>query len=382
MFAFRSALTLPTLLTTVLAAGVLASPDGTIADHKGSSGPQYATSLTGGEGCDGDDLYDIRAGFDEMVTIYQAALPFDPDSQPSIEFFGIPTKVRNFTAMINDNLHRAANYGKLAGTPGPANANIHVRCDDPLSICKLGNKRQGSHAAYNIGNEPHVVFCKDYFRIDSLDKRVDKAAADQTIRENLSQYYTRATLWARMVMHFSDTGTAVVARPVPAPPNSTKEWAVIKSKGAMNTSVLAGVMNERPDDAPRDAQTLKYAYGATRAKLLAVLSTQMPYDAANNPENYALYAQARYVMQEKGFYPSIPIMIFPNEATVLTNENLQDGEKIRFANFDMTDVLRPASDFNGIQLEHGFDPILVVDAVRHVTFCGMVKRWLSPLSID
>jgi hypothetical protein len=99
-------------------------------------------------------------------------------------------------------------------------------------------------------------------------------------------------------------------------------------------------MNDRPDtDGPSDVQTLKYAYGVTRAKLLPVLSTQMPYDAANNAENYALYAQSRYIIREKGFYPSIPIMDFPNEATVLTNENLQDGERVKFAFFDMTDVM-------------------------------------------
>jgi hypothetical protein len=143
-----------------------------------------------------------------------------------------------------------------------------------------------------------------------------------------------------MVMHFSDVGRAVVTRPVPGPRNSTTEWTIRTSEGAMNTSVLAGVMNERPDpNGPKDVQTLKYAYGVTRAKLLTILSTQMPYDAANNAENYALYAQARYVMREKGFYPSIPIMDFPNEATVLTNENLQDGEKVRFAYFDVTDVV-------------------------------------------
>jgi len=101
-------------------------------------------------------------------------------------------------------------------------------------------------------------------------------------------------------MHFSEVGRALVVRAVPGGPNSTTEWTLNKSEGAMNTSVLAGVMNERPDGGPKDVQTLKYAYGVTRAKLLAVLSTQMPYDAANNAENYALYAQARYVLREKG----------------------------------------------------------------------------------
>jgi hypothetical protein len=70
-----------------------------------------------------------------------------------------------------------------------------------------------------------------------------------------------------------------------------------------------------------------------------VLSTQMPYDAANNAESYALYALARYIILQKGFYPAVPIMDFPNEASVLTNENLQDGERIKYAYFDMVDVV-------------------------------------------
>ena len=105
----------------------------------------------------------------------------------------------------------------------------------------------------------------------------------------------------------------------------------------MNTSVLAGVLNERPGG--NDLQTLKFAYGATRSKLLSVLATQMPYDAANNAENYALYALAQYIIQKKGFYPAVPIMDFPNQASVLTNENLQAGERVKYAYFDMVDVV-------------------------------------------
>ncbi|KAF2847691.1 hypothetical protein T440DRAFT_470751 [Plenodomus tracheiphilus IPT5] len=59
----------------------------------------------------------------------------------------------------------------------------------------------------------------------------------------------------------------------------------------MNTSVLAGVLDTHSSsNAPNDAQSLEYAHGATRSKLLTVLSTQMAYDAANNAETYALYA--------------------------------------------------------------------------------------------
>jgi hypothetical protein len=336
----RPLVSLTTIVVSFFLALCVAHPDGVIGEDKGTPEADLATSLTGGEGCDYDELKQIRDGFAEMATIFQAAVPYEPTGQAAVEFFGNPATVQNYTDMIAGNLQRAANYAKLAGTEGPKNADIHIRCDDPLGICELGNKREGSHTAYNLGNEPHVVFCSNYFRLDSLHRRVDRQSQDQTEKDKLTEYYTRATAWARMVMHISAIGKAVVAMAMPAPPDSMKEWIVTRTEGAMNTSVLAGVLNERPDNSgPKDITTLKYAYGVTRAKLLAVLSTQMPYDAANNAENYALYAQSRYVMREKGFYPNLPIMDFPNEATVLTNENLQDGERVRFAYFDMTDVV-------------------------------------------
>jgi hypothetical protein len=90
-----------------------------------------------------------------------------------------------------------------------------------------------------------------------------------------------------MIMHFAEIGTAVIDRAVPAGANSTKEWTLVRSNGPMNTSVLAGVWNDRPDsNTPTDVQTLKFAYGVTRAKLLAVLTTQEPYDAANNVSSF------------------------------------------------------------------------------------------------
>jgi hypothetical protein len=340
MLSLRTLLSLPALLSSSLITRTFAYPDGVIGEGKGAPPAHFATALTGGEGCDSDAIDDIRDGFAEMTTLFQAAQPFEPLGQASVEFFGDPITIQNYIGMIEANLQRATNYGKIEGSEGSKNSDIHIRCDDPLEICEYGNKREGTHAAYNIGNEPHVNFCKDYFRLEALKTKVDRQAEDQRERDKLMEYYTRATLWARMVMHISEIGKAVVTRAVPAPANSSTEWTVIRTEGAMNTSVLAGVMNDRPDtDGPSDVQTLKYAYGVTRAKLLPVLSTQMPYDAANNAENYALYAQSRYIIREKGFYPSIPIMDFPNEATVLTNENLQDGERVKFAFFDMTDVM-------------------------------------------
>ncbi|USP80897.1 uncharacterized protein yc1106_08171 [Curvularia clavata] len=342
MLTLASLLSLPPVLLSLLVTHVHASPDGVIGDDKQSGRLTFATALTGGEGCDLSEIDDIRDGFAEMTALFAAATPFDLTSQPAREFFG-PSIAANYTDMIAESLQRAANYGLLRGSDGAINSDIHIRCDDPMHLCDRGNRRDGSHAAYNIGNEPHIVFCSDYFRMDPLQARVNNKAEDQILKDRLMEYYNRASLWARMVMHFSNIGTAVVQRPIPAPPNSTTEWLIDSSEGAMNTSVLAGVLNEQ-GDGPADRQTLKYAYGATRAKLLAVLSTQMPYDAANNAENYALYALAQYIIKHKQFYPAVPIMDFPNEASVLTNENLQDGERCKYAFFDMSDVVpRPSS---------------------------------------
>lgn len=343
MLSLRTLLSLPTVLLVTLVNHAVAVPenDGVIAEEKGQARPELAAALTGGEGCSASDIEDIRDGFVEMTELFQAALPYDPNGQPAIELFGQPLRIANYSSMIESNLERAAQYANLKGNE-TVNPDVHVRCDDPVNICKAGNGREGNHVAYNMGNLPMINFCKDYFKMDELDDRVDKKANNQMEKERLHEYYNRATIWARMVMHIGDVGVAVVERAIPARGNSPsgREWETVVTEGPMNTTVLAGVLNDRPNgNGPNDVQTLKYAYGVTRSKLLAVLSTQMPYDAANNAENYALYAQARYILQKKGFYPNVPVMDFPNELSVLTNEQLQDGERCKYAYFDASDVV-------------------------------------------
>ena len=343
MLTLRSLLLLPVFLSISQLAHATAIPDddGLIEEEKGKDRPELAASLTGGEGCSSSEIEDIRDGFIEMTELFQAALPYDPNGQPAVELFGQPLRIANYSSMIESNLERAAQYANLKGNKR-VNPDVHVRCDDPNKICRMGNKREGNHVAYNIGNLPMINFCKDYFKLDYLEETVDKKAGNQMEKERLHEYYNRATLWARMVMHIGGVGVGVVEKAIPARANSTsgREWDTIVTDGPMNTTVLAGVLNDRPGGTkPTDPQTLKYAYGVTRSKLLAVLSTQLPYDTTNNAENYALYAQARYIMERKGFYPNVPVMDFPNELSVLTNEQLQDGERNKFAYFDSSDVV-------------------------------------------
>ncbi|KAF2257333.1 hypothetical protein BU26DRAFT_414911 [Trematosphaeria pertusa] len=342
MLTLQRLLSLPVFLSTTLIAHALAAPGGFIDDDKdgGDDKPDYAAALTGGEDCNDKALKAIREGFHEMNKLFAVTREIDWSQEPEIEFFGREDRIANYTDMIAGNLLRAQQYANLKGNAA-RNPDIHVRCDDPNDMCDEGNKKDGKHVAYNIGNEPHINFCKKYFDLDPLDEEVDEEASDSQTRLDLLNYYNRATAWARMVMHFSDIGQAVVVTPVPTnQSNSTSEWTLSTTTGPMNTSVLAGVIDQHPDtNGPNNIRVLKYAYGVTRAKLLATLSTQEPYDAANNAENYALYAQARYVLQEKQFFPNMPIMSFGNDLAVLSNEQIQDGDRKRFACFDMSDVV-------------------------------------------
>lgn len=189
MFALRHVFSLPVLLSVTLIANATATPEGLIS-MSGSSGQQYAAALTGGESCNDNEIKEIRAGFDEMNLLFQSVAPLNWSADAEREFFGRRERIANHTDLIESNLRRAAQYAALAGN-GTRMPDIHIRCDDPNDLCDEGNKKEGKHAAYNIGNEPHINFCKPYFGLKSLRKVVDEAASDPTKKLNIMSYYNR-----------------------------------------------------------------------------------------------------------------------------------------------------------------------------------------------
>ncbi|KAF2873143.1 hypothetical protein BDV95DRAFT_667185 [Massariosphaeria phaeospora] len=342
MLALPMILALPVLLSTSIFTHAFATDQGFIDIYKGANA-HYAAELTGGEDCNEKEMQKIRDGFVEMNMLFQAAVNVNWDGVPEREFFGSQERIQNYTRVVEANLRRAAQYANLKGNV-TRNPDIHVRCDDPNDQCGgKGWKRDGNgkggggggHAAYNIGNEPHINFCgrdndkksSGYFDLDPLDERMEKKAGKNGAEMELDEYQNRATAWARQVMHISAVGTAIVEKAVPNTAPNGSEWVMSTSEGPMGTSVLAGVQNERPEtDFPNDIQQLKYAYGATRAKIIAASSIQEPYDAINNAESYALYSQARYLMEKKNFYPNLPVLDIGDEIALLNNEELQGGK--------------------------------------------------------
>ena len=145
-------------------------------------------------------------------------------------------------------------------------------------------------------------------------------------------------------MHISAIATGLVERWDGTTSNGTL-WNTKMVAVPINTSVLAGVQDDHPQtpfmtgELPNGKSQLKYAYGATRSKLLTILSTQMAYDAANNAESYAMYAQARYVIAKKDFYPAEPVIKFNTENDLLMDNKQQNaGDEKRYACWNMLDV--------------------------------------------
>jgi hypothetical protein len=190
MLTVQKLLSLPVFLLTTLIAHALAAPQGFIDKDKNDPNRNYAAALTGGEECGDKKIKAIRDGFAEMNKLFQAALNPDWTQEAEIELFGRQDRISNYTAMIEGNLRRAAQYGNLKGN-ATRNPDIHVRCDDPNGICDDGSKKEGKHTVYNIGNEPHINFCKKYFDLDALDEEVDDEAGDERTKNDLLNYYNR-----------------------------------------------------------------------------------------------------------------------------------------------------------------------------------------------
>jgi hypothetical protein len=194
MFTLRTLLSLPVFLSSTLIAHALAAPapvdSGYIGANQDVLTTDFAAQLTGGENCDDTELEQIRKGFNEMTILFSAATHPNWTGEPELEYFGNLSRIANYTFMIEENLLRAAQYANLKGN-STRNPDIHVRCDDPNDMCDEGNRKDGKHSAYNIGNEPHVNFCKRYFDLDPLVKKVDKEAENVETNKNIMQYYNR-----------------------------------------------------------------------------------------------------------------------------------------------------------------------------------------------
>lgn len=190
MLTLRSLLSLPVFLSSTLIAHVLAAGNGFIDAEENGVSVDLAAQLTGGEKCDDMQLERITKGFNEMNMLFQAAVRVDWNGEAELEFFGRRERIQNYTGMIEGNLKRAAQYANLKGN-ATRNPDIHVRCDDPNDMCDEGNKKDGKHPAYNIGNEPHINFCKRYFNLDPLEEKVDKEAGNQETNRDIMQYYNR-----------------------------------------------------------------------------------------------------------------------------------------------------------------------------------------------
>jgi hypothetical protein len=143
---------------------------------------------------------------------------------------------------------------------------------------------------------------------------------------------TKATAWARRVLHPSEIGAAFhkirMVKRTGIPTIYSSQTFMIP----MGNSLLTGV-----EAVPR--HSLKCAYGAVRAIWLAALSMQEAYDTPNNAEKYALYVHARYIEKAGKFHPKKPVVDLTSQSALLEDVKLQDSANPKYGCFNQTDVV-------------------------------------------
>lgn len=109
MLTLRHLLSLPTVLSLALVSQVLASPshrsddDGLIGlDKKGDDNGQseVKASLTGGEGCNNDQMKRIRGGFKDMMDLLAVTDKMNWDRDVEREYFGTRDRMANWMGLV------------------------------------------------------------------------------------------------------------------------------------------------------------------------------------------------------------------------------------------------------------------------------------------
>ena len=123
--------------------------------------------------------------------------------------------------------------------------------------------------------ENHINFCPKYFKLPELDNALSVAAGYRDRRNFLRVYWNRACVWAHEVMHVS-----WLASPVGTGQKYMSDISVYGTSSSWK------------------------AYSMTDAKYLSFSDSVLSTSPFNNPQNYAWYMLARYVIKQYDWYPS------------------------------------------------------------------------------
>ncbi|GIZ45672.1 hypothetical protein CKM354_000882900 [Cercospora kikuchii] len=253
--------------------------------------------LIGYEGCDKipNGHAFLREGFESMNKL---AMPMDPinrgdpqrykpidwKSAAAIEFFGPGYKTGQFD-VYRETIQK--NMDRLASTDSAffLGWRLHVRCDDPKNECSCFDGTETE--AYTMHDDKYkdqINFCPRYFELKSLEQAVHADKKDQKNFDVIKKYWNRSCVWAHEILHVSWLGTP--ANPI---------WPYMQDQ-----QIEKGGIWWR-------------AYRVLDVKYLAYSRKAQPWEAINNPQNYAFFALANYVQEVKGFYPSAAMWWWPRD---------------------------------------------------------------------
>ncbi|KAF2733320.1 hypothetical protein EJ04DRAFT_513303 [Polyplosphaeria fusca] len=267
---------------------VFITPNGYNIRNNGTVGPLIR--LTGWEGCDVKDPCNpdldkkaaIKKGFEDMQTMIPAwedvPDPSDPpensydvnwEDAAAVEFFGSFQRTGEHRSNVQTNLNMLAQQeNNIIGW------SLHVRCDDPSHEC--GGIYDQAYTSHRAETYDHINFCDGYFRLRNLAEALD-FGSQPTYRDNIIAYQSKAMTWAHELLHVSWLGkVSVLDQPY--------------------------IKDELYSSNPKFQ-----AYKAIDTKWLAFSDIPPGYGPANNPNTYAYFTMAKYVMKKKDYYPSSPI---------------------------------------------------------------------------
>lgn len=273
-----------------------------------------ATRLIGWDGCsklNGMDPAVIYSGWQQswklMNLMYKEAKNgIDFNSAAAVEYLGPPASNQGQQAAFKEIFMNQATI-----QPGyittPFDWRIHVRCDDPALKCPCGTA--SDTVAYTVNRAapdglPRINFCPKYFSRPTLDTVMKKASLNEPldVYADMNTYQAnQGATWFHELLHI--------------------DWVSLSNSYGYNNEII-DVRVAFQDI--RGATRWITAYAPIGTKLLARWGISTGWWTIQNAESFTMYAIAKYVQDQLGIYPHLPLA--PKPPTDVSKTDTDDSE--------------------------------------------------------
>lgn len=188
------------------------------------------------------------------------------------------------------------NFATLTPAYWPFGWRIHVRCDDPLTLCSCGESKRAYTTTLDIESKlARINFCATYFQTDTLNNALNVGRnLPNNQKFDMNRYWsTQGHIWAHELMHIDWVTGA-----------QTPRWRYGHNAHVTDMSIQFRDTNGRV--------VRTSAYEPRAAKILARWPTNTGDYTIRNADNLALFMTSQYVQEQLGNqYPQYPLVTIP-----------------------------------------------------------------------